>query len=292
MRRISFIVPQEYGGAMVKSFLRNGHGVSAGILARAKRLPGGILVNGEESYVVRVLCAGDIVSFPAEEKPSAALPVPLPLDTVYEDEDFLVVEKPPAMPMYPTPGHDADSLMNAAAWYFRNKGETPVFYPLYRLDRDTTGLVLLGKNAYAASAASGTVQKEYEAFCRGIIRGKGKEEGPIGILPGHKVQRCVCPQGEPAVTYWEALESGNGLSLLRFSLETGRTHQIRVHMAHRGNPLEGDDFYGGSLEYIRRQALHASRLVFYHPVKERRMEFLSPLPPDMKRVHRILKGSK
>ena len=292
MRRISFVVPPEYEGTMVKVFLRNRHGVSAGILAAAKRISGGILVNGEAAYAIRIVHAGDTVTFLAEQKPSSALPVLLPFNAVYEDEDFFVVEKPPAMPMYPTPGHDADSLMNATAWHFRKKGLPSVFYPLYRLDRDTTGLVLLAKNSYAASAAIQTVQKEYVAFCRGNLRGKGREEGKIGLMPGHKVQRCVCEEGDPAVTNWEVLESGNNLSFLRFLLETGRTHQIRVHMAHRGNPLEGDDLYGGSLHYIHRQALHVSQMAFFHPVKEQQMRFVSPIPPDMQRVYSLLKGSK
>ncbi len=292
MRRIDFAVPAEYDGAMVKTFLRKAHGVSAGILAKAKRFPEGILVNGEEAYVVRVLRPGDVVSFLTEEKISLAPPVCLPFDVLYEDEDFLVVNKSTEMPMYPTPGHDADSLMNAAAWYFREKGEPSVYYPLYRLDRDTTGLVLLAKNAYCASAGAETVKKEYTAICRGILRGQGRETGSIGLLPGHKVQRCVCQEGVPAITDWQAVESGNGLSLLRFSLKTGRTHQIRVHMAHRGNPLEGDDLYGGSLQYITRQALHASSLEFFHPVKMRKMTFASSLPADMQRVLAILEGSK
>ena len=281
MKAVEFIVPPAYEGASLKGFLRGRAGCSARLLTAAKRLPGGLSRNGEEATARTALSAGDVVRLVIEPSPCAAEPVPLPLSVLWEDASLLVAEKPSAMPMYPCPGHDRDSLANAVCWYLSQNGEMPEYHPVYRLDRDTTGLVVLAKDSFAASRLAGAVEKEYRALCGGALTGEGTIDAPIGLLPGRRIQRCVRPDGERAVTHWRSLAVFGGYSLLSFRLETGRTHQIRVHMASIGHPLLGDDMYGGSLALLPRQALHCAAVSFSHPVTRGRVSLFSSLPPDM-----------
>lgn len=280
MRRLEFTVPQEYDGAHLKGFLRSHCGISARLLARLKREPMGIAVNGAHVTVREILRAEDVIqlTLPADEP--FLEPVALTLVPLYEDSSLLVVDKPSGMPVHPSPGHDRDSLANAAAAYFLQQGERLAFRPVYRLDRDTTGALVLAKNTYVAARMAEQIDKIYLAVCEGILEGSGTEDGPIGLLPGHSIQRCVSPDGVRAVTHWRALCHANGHTLVAVKLETGRTHQIRVHMAHRGNPLAGDDFYGGSRKWIDRQALHCVKVEFFHPMTERRLCVVAPIPPD------------
>lgn len=282
MREIRFSVPEQYDGVTLRGFLRSFVKLSARQTAKLKRQPGGILRNGEPVIAPDLLNAGDsiVLTFPNDEK--FMPPAPLSLSVIYEDEDLLVVDKPPFMPMYPCPGHDGDSLANAVAYLQIPKGGDYAFRPIYRLDRDTTGLVLLAKNSYAASRLAGNVRKTYLAVCEGYFTGSGLIDRPIGLKPGHSVQRAVMPQGQRAVTRWRSLFAGERHSLVAVRLKTGRTHQIRVHFSAAGYPLAGDDMYGGSRDFIGRQALHCARISFLHPVTGKRMLFSSPLPDDMR----------
>lgn len=283
MRTLVFSVPQEYEKAKLKGFLLGFCGLSSGLLTELKHGPSdGITVNGTHATVLQPLRAGDTVTLRLRES-CGELPeaVPLPFPILYEDDDFIAVDKPSAMPMYPTPGHDRDSLANAFAFWCAQNGTSFAFRPVYRLDRDTTGLVLLAKNRYSAYRLSGRIQKHYLAVCEGVLSGCGTVDLPIGYLPGHTVQHAVVPDGRSAVTHWTALESGSGHTLLCLRLETGRTHQIRVHLSHMGYPLAGDDMYGGSLGKIGRQALHCFCAEFSHPVSRRRILLQDPLPQDM-----------
>ena len=286
MRTLIFPVPKEYEGAKLKGFLLGFCGLSAGLLTELKRgSPDGITVNGAHAAVSEVLGAGDVVEVRLRENGAGLpVPVPLPFSAVYEDEDLLAADKPSAMPMYPTPGHDRDSLANAFSFRCAQKGEAFPFRPVYRLDSDTTGLVLLAKNRYAAYRLSGNVEKTYLAVCEGLLEGSGTVDLPIGYLPGRTVQHAVVPDGKKAVTHWRALSGGGGRTFLSLRLETGRTHQIRVHLANIGHPLAGDDMYGGSLRGIGRQALHCARIEFLHPVTRRPVVLESPVPEDMRRL--------
>lgn len=281
MREIEFTVPEPYDGIPLRSFLRHCVGLSAGLTAKLKRVPGGITRGGRQITAPERLRAGEKIrlAFPDDEKlPRSS---PLPITVVYRDEDLLVVEKAAGMPMYPCPGHDADSLANAVAFLQQSGGERYAYRPVYRLDRDTTGLVLLAKNPYAASRLSGKVRKTYLAVCEGKLAGSGVFCGPIGLKPGHTIQRAVVPGGKPAETRWRCVAAGGGYSLVAVHLRTGRTHQIRVHFSGCGHPLAGDDMYGGSRTAIDRQALHCAEIRFLHPVSGKRMRFCSPLPEDM-----------
>ncbi len=276
-----FTVSESYDGVCVRGFLRRSCGISARQLAKLKRQPDGICRNGSHVIASDLLNAGDRVRiiFPEDTKLPRAYP--LPLKTVYEDDDLLVVNKPSGMPMYPTPGHDCDSLANAVAYYQLLKKEYFAFRPVYRLDKDTTGLVVLAKNAYAASQLSGTVRKIYLAVCEGTLSGGGMIDKPLGIRPGHTVQRAVCVGGKRAVTLWRSVLPGSDFSLIAVKLKTGRTHQIRVHFSSIGHPLAGDDMYGGGLEHIGRQALHCAKVRFIHPVTKTGMLFHCKIPDDM-----------
>ncbi|HEX2986424.1 MAG TPA: RluA family pseudouridine synthase [Caproiciproducens sp.] len=281
MRKLEFKVPKEYDGIRLKNFLRGFCALSSRLMIRLKREPMGITRNGQHAIVTEVLRGGDLISLLIPDDAKQLEPVPLPLSVLFEDDDILVVDKPADMPMYPAPGHDRDSLANAVAAYFQNHGEKIAFRPVYRLDKDTTGLVVLAKNSYAAARLAGAVHKEYYAICEGELSGGGTVEMPIGIKEGHGIQREVTPNGEKAKTNWQAVGWGNRHSLLKLNLETGRTHQIRVHMAHIGHPLAGDDMYGGQLDLISRQALHCGEICFSHPVTGEKMKLQSKMPQDM-----------
>ncbi len=280
MRRVAFSVPEDYDGVKLKGFLRGPCRLSARQMARLKRVPGGLTRNGLPAAASDVLRAGDRVAltFPDEKIPE---PAPLPLAVIYEDGDLLAVDKPAGMPMYPSPGHDRDSLFNAVGSREAQRGEAFAFRPVYRLDKDTTGLVVLAKHAYAASRLAGNVSKLYLAVCEGRLAGGGRIDLPIALKPGHSIQRAAVPGGAPAVTRWRCLRAGKAHSLLVLKLETGRTHQIRVHLSALGHPLAGDDMYGGSLAEISRQALHCCAVRFRQPVTGRLLRLRSAPPADM-----------
>ncbi len=291
IRIIEFTVPSGYQGVKLKSFLRNYCAISTRLLAKLKRTPMGIVVNGRHAIVTDCLGEGDHISLCLPQDHKIPQTADIPIVVVYEDTDLIVVDKPSGMPMYPSPGHDRDSLSNAVANYFSGRGEQHSFRPVYRLDRDTTGLVLLAKHSYAASVLAKNVKKTYLAICEGILTGSGEIEKPIGIKEGHKLQRAVRSDGEYALTRWRSLFSGHGHSLLALKLKTGRTHQIRVHLSSAGHPLAGDDFYGGNLLKVSRQALDCTEIRFLHPVDRRTMRFVHSLPDDMEKLLKFMRNS-
>ena len=268
MQQIQFLVPEAYDGVSVRGFLRGPCRVSARLLATCKRLPGGITVAGAARIATDHLHAGEILTLrlPVEQDTLPISPNGAPpLDVLYADDAMVAVNKPAGMILYARAGQLTGTLRDVALDYFRAHQEPLVFHPLYRLDRDTTGVVLLARDRYAASAVPETVQKVYGAVCEGTFSGSGTITKPIGPEPGSKVRQCVRADGRPAVTHWRALASAKGHTLVVCQLETGRTHQIRVHMASCGHPLAGDDFYGGSREWIARQALHCGWAAFRSP---------------------------
>ena len=285
-RILRFPVPEPWHGKTVKQVLQEAYGVSHTLLSRLKWREDGILQNGERVFVTAVVHAGDEICLCLPESPVEIFPVPLPFAVVWEDEDLLAVNKPSFMPVYPTPGHDRDSLANAVAFHYQQQGETAGFHPLYRLDRNTSGLLVVGKHAYAASRLAFSIEKEYTALCEGVLTGEGTIRAPIRRKEGARILREVGdgPTSQQAVTHWQAFPVCSAFTLLKIRLETGRTHQIRVHFSHMGHPLLGDDLYGGSRERIGRHALHCSRVRFIHPVTSHPMQWESPLPEDMQAV--------
>lgn len=251
-RTLTFAIDPAFDGTDVRSFVRRTLSLSARVLT-ALKYEGQILLNGAPVHSIARLHAGDRLSLTLFEKPCVYERADIPLRVLYEDEDFLVLDKPFDMPVHPSPGHDRDSVLNAAANYFRDAPDF-VFRPLYRLDRDTTGVLVLAKNKFAACAQ---LEKTYLAVCEGKTPERGRIDVPIGLKPGHKVERCV-GIGAPACTEYKTLRTDGFHSLVAFRLLTGRTHQIRVHMASIGYPVAGDDLYGGHVDRTTRQMLCCS----------------------------------
>lgn len=276
MRTLTYTVPENWQGTSVGGFVRGFLGLSASALKDFK-YEGGILVNGTARYANVPLKAGDILTLALPPETVDYPPEPLALPILYEDEDFLLADKPSGMPVHPSPGHSRDSLLNAAAYHYRQTGQHYRVRPLYRLDRDTSGLALLGKNRVAAGAR---LDKRYLAVCEGVLQGSGTVSLPIGLEEGSKIKR-ACGKGQAAVTHWRALAGDGAHTFLLLRLETGRTHQIRVHMSALGHPLAGDDLYGGSLKRLARQALHCCALSVNCPALGMKRLFTSPPPHDL-----------
>lgn len=265
-------------------------GFSRQIIIHLKKTPMGIQVNGQWAYVRTVLQAGDLVTIHLSETESSEKipPVLMELDILYEDQDILVVNKPADTPVHPSLHNYENTLANGIAWYFQQKGEPFVFRCINRLDRDTTGLLILGKNAYSASVLSSQMKKReihrtYLGAAQDIPQPpEGTVAAPIAREKDSAILRCVDFQhGEEAVTHYKTLCTEKDSSLIRFSLETGRTHQIRVHMKYLGTPLLGDYLYNPEYSKIKRVALHSYSLEFRHPVTNEELYFQSPLPKDM-----------
>ena len=218
-------------------------------------------------------------------------PVCAPLSIVYEDEDLIVVNKPAGMPIHPSLNNYTNSLANALAWYYQQQGKPFIFRCCNRLDRDTSGLTVVAKHLVSGNILSTMtkkkeVRREYLAVVRGhIVPESGTISAPLARKGGTIIERVVdFDRGEPAVTHYRLVREANGHSLVALQLETGRTHQIRIHLKHLGFPLVGDYLYNPDMEYISRQALHSFRLSFPHPITGEAMDFTAPLPEDMRNI--------
>lgn len=265
-------------------------GYSRQIIIHLKKTEHGILQNGEWAYVRTPLVPGDVLKITLLEESASEhiLPVPMEPDIVYEDEDLLVVNKPFDMPVHPSIHNYDNTLANGMAYYFQQKGETFIFRCINRLDRDTTGLLILAKNALSASILSNDmkarkIHRTYQAVVSRIpVPASGTIDAPIARKEDSAIERCVdFEKGEPAVTHYRTLETKENLALVELSLETGRTHQIRVHMQHMGCPLLGDYLYNPDFTLINRVSLHSYSLSFVHPIAGKSMYFCAPLPKDM-----------
>lgn len=284
---LNFTVPAQYDNTQAKWFLRNYCNISVRLITALKLVPLGISRNGELLRVIDTVYESDIIQIKLPEDNNEIEPVDIPLDICYEDDHIIVLNKPPYMPVHPTHGHIDDTLANGVAFYLNNKNESFSFRAINRIDRDTTGLVLVAKHSYAASNLVKNVQKKYVAVCEGEILNSGTVDAKISLLPGHTIQRTAgTSDGVTAITHYKPILTKNRHTLVEFNLETGRTHQIRVHMSHINHPLAGDDMYGGSLEYIKRQALHCKTIIFLHPVTHKEITVTTDLPDDMQKIIR------
>lgn len=281
-RILRFQIDTCYEGRKVIHFLRGEAGLSARLVQSLKRQPGGICLNGIQTRTIDRLHAGDMLTLCLPDDTDNVEPLPLPLDRLYEDDDLLIVNKPAGLAMHPTHNHQGDTLANAVAAYFQQQGRHVTMRCVGRLDRDTSGAVVCALNRYAAARLSGGVEKEYLAIVSGLYHGSGTIDRPIVRPNPMHTSRAVGEGGLPAVTHWQAERWGENMSLVRVWLETGRTHQIRVHFASLGTPLVGDTMYGMPDDRIARQALHCVSARFVHPVTGRPMYVEAPLPPDMK----------
>lgn len=279
-------------GRKIGDFLRE-KGYSRHLLRQLKETEDGLLRNGQPTFTTVALKAGDRIRvrlLEQAEGSEAIMPAPLPFDIVYEDEDLLVVNKPADMPIHPSFQNHGNTLADALTWHYQQRGEAFVYRCINRLDRDTTGLLIVAKHLLSASILSDMVGKreihrEYLAIVEGIPPEKGTISAPIGRKEGSAILREVnFKTGEPAVTHFTRLETRNGLSLVSLKLETGRTHQIRVHMGYIGCPLIGDYLYYPERSRIGRQALHSHHLSFLHPITGKALSFTAPLPEDMEKA--------
>lgn len=295
-RTLTYRISASHEGETIKSYLKN-LGFSSQNLIFLKNMPNSVLVNGTFTFMNGRLKAGDTLVIHIQETASSEKipPVKLPLSIVYEDEDLLVVNKPAGMPIHPSMKNYENSLGNALAWYFAQQNKPFIFRCINRLDRDTSGLTLIAKHMVSAGILStmvagkgqaDSIHREYLAICRGLVTpSAGTITAPLARKEGSVIERIVdFEKGERAVTHYRVLEYKNGHSLLSLQLETGRTHQIRVHMKYLGYPLIGDYLYNPDTEYITRQALHSYRLGFTHPITREKMCFTAPLPEDMQAV--------
>lgn len=278
------------------------HGYSRHIRTWLKQHPGSVRLNGEEALFYFPLKNGDLLEISLEEEhPSENIvPVDLPIHIIYEDEDLMVIDKPADMPVHPSIGNYENTLANAAAWYFHRQDIPFVFRCINRLDRDTTGLLILAKHMLSGAILSDQMKKRaihrtYLAITEGKTDPAGTIDSPIGRTDQSLILRQVDQEnGDSACTHYlqkcwhpktfypETLPvPQDGLSLVQLQLETGRTHQIRVHMTSIGHPLIGDTLYNPETALMNRQALHSYRLAFTHPVTGVSLEFTSPLPEDM-----------
>lgn len=290
MRTLTLTITPARAGKDINTLLRRELHLSAADVRRAKALPQGILLDGTPVFTTaRVQLEQTLSVVVGDQEGSDTIqPVPGPLDIRYEDEDLLIVDKAGGVPVHPSQGHHGDTLANFILHHYQTQGLTAGFHPVNRLDRGTSGLMAVAKHAYAhqrlqTQLQTGELRRRYLAICQGTPpQEEGWVDQPIRRLPGSVLMRQVHPQGAPARTHYRLLRRGGGRSLVELVLDTGRTHQIRVHMAFLGCPLAGDFLYGEELpELPERFALHSAALRLLQPVNGEEITLTSPLPPAL-----------
>ncbi|GIM48184.1 RNA pseudouridine synthase [Collibacillus ludicampi] len=275
-------------GKMVRQILQNRLGLSRRLIRRLVSVQG-VRVNGLPAFLSsRVKCDDLLQLYAQEEASDAILPEPIELNIVYEDDHLLVVNKPAGMIVHPTRGHYTGTLANGAVYHWMMRGEKVRFRPVHRIDQYTSGLVLIAKTHFAHQQVakefvSHNLEREYHAIVHGrMTHDEGTVSAPIGLDPEHPQKRKVMQEGRPAVTHYRVVNRFADATWVKLRLETGRTHQIRVHMSHIGHPLFGDFLYGREEPaFIERQALHAGTLGIIHPRTKEKMVWNAPLPADM-----------
>ena len=272
MRELLLTAEQTDDGITALDFLK-ARGFSRRMITALKQ-SGGLTRCGEILRSVDIVRAGDVIRVVQVDSGGVVPNSSIQVEISYEDEDLVIYNKPPFLAVHPSVRHYDDTLANAFAARFP---DTP-FRPINRLDRDTSGLCVCARNRFAAAGLA-CLKKVYFAVVNGELCSGGTINLPIGRECESIIKRCVSPNGKPAVTRFEPMESVNGRTLLKIRLETGRTHQIRVHMSHIGYPLCGDRLYGGDTS-IDRQALHCGEVEFIHPVTGERIQAFAPFPED------------
>lgn len=289
-RYLTLTVSPGLAGLEVNTLLRRTLGLSGTVLRRVKWLEDGITLDGLRVNVRARVSEGQTLSvrLTAPAPASGVVPVEGPLEIVHEDLDLVVLNKAPGVLVHPGHGHFDDTLGNFLMWHYRQLGDEADFHPVHRLDKGTSGLVVIAKHAHAQEKLKKQLhtkqfRRVYLAVCDGAPPApSGVVDAPIGPADGSLVARKVRPDGRPARTYYRVLQAFGSRSLVELELETGRTHQIRVHMAHTGCPLTGDFLYGRSNRaLIARPALHSTKLELTHPITGKQLEFSVPLPADM-----------
>lgn len=290
-RHLEYIITDEFHNKTIEQFLKAQEFPHQAIV-QLKKTTEGILRNGTWAYVSEKLANGDtlILHLVEDVAPSSIEPLYVPLSIIYEDEDLLVIDKPANMPIHPSMNHHEGTLANGLMYYFKEKGQKFTFRAINRLDRDTSGLTIVAKHLLSGGILSRQVstkeiQRTYRAICQGCLPEIGTIDAPIARVADSTIERCVdFEKGERAVTHFKriAYDGEKNLSLVELRLETGRTHQIRVHLKYLGYPIIGDFLYNPDYTFCKRQALHSASLSFIHPITKKEMHFASPLPEDLK----------
>ncbi|SHE73438.1 RluA family pseudouridine synthase [Desulforamulus putei] len=291
--RIKKCIDEHMDGWTVERVLRQGLGVSRSLMRSAKR-KGNILLNGIPVKTNVSVKPGEVLELLMVTRGTSIIPQKMVLEFIYEDQDLLAVNKPPGMLVHPLTTETTGTLANGVLYHWLGQGATDCFRPVHRLDRDTSGMVLVAKNPYAQQQLQrqmnqGLFTRRYLALVEGRCQSpRGVINAPIGLAEGSIIKRAVTASGKPALSRYTVLRRFAGASLVCVELETGRTHQVRVHMAHLGHPLLGDTLYGGDDSQIKRQALHCAYLAFRHPGSGEPVKLACPLPADMRKVMKVL----
>jgi 23S rRNA pseudouridine1911/1915/1917 synthase len=291
MKKIDFyIVDKTSAGMTLRDYLSHRLHFSRRSIISLKK-SGGAFINGEISHMNVVLQESDKIEISFEDSESEnILPEQMELDIVFEDEHIIVLNKEYGMPVHPTRRHIMGTLANGLAYYWMDREEQIKIRPINRLDKDTSGLVVFAKNAHIQHLLSFYVgkeefKKEYTAIVQGsLLNRSGTIDLQIARETEYGMKRIVREDGDRAVTHYKVIAEMKGFSVVNITLETGRTHQIRVHMAHIGHPLLGDELYGGSTKLIGRQALHAEKITMLQPLSKKWHIFSTPVPRDMQRI--------
>ncbi len=293
IRYLALSITEELAGAEVNTLLRRVLGLSGTVLRRVKWLPDGITIDGTRVNVRYRVAQGQTLWVRLSDPDAANQPWPSPghLDIVYEDEDMTIVNKAPGVLVHPSHGHFADTVGNFLMWHYLDNREAAGFHPVHRLDKGTSGLLVTAKHPHGQEKLknqlhTGNFRRVYLAVCDGVPQPpQGVVDAPMGLREGSLTAQMVRPDGKPARTHYQVLKAMGERALVELELDTGRTHQIRVHMAHLGCPLTGDFLYGKEApELISRPALHSAHLELTHPVTGERLTFDCPLPEDMKKL--------
>ena len=296
---MQLLITKEYNGMLLRQLLRTELKLSSKMIKHLKFCENGILVNGARVTVRHRLAAGECLELALEDTESAPIePVDLPIEILYEDAELVVPAKPANMPTHPSHDHYRDTVANALAFRYAQERIPFVFRPINRLDRNTSGLLLIARNRPAAgrltcAMQSGAIRKIYLAVLDGELENdKGVIDACLHRTAESIILREICspdtPDADPSRTEYLVLARGKGHTLVLAHPITGRTHQLRVHFAYIGHPITGDDLYGTPSPHIARHALHAYTLAFPHPSDGHCVELTAPLPPDLLHLLQIL----
>ena len=289
--KLEYIVNKNDNYVSIKQILKEVFNLSDRLIIKLKKTHN-IYINNKSVNIYETIKVNDsiMVNIDFEEESSNIIPTKMELNILYEDEYLLILDKPAGIAVHPSCRHFYTSLSNGVKFYFNNINLKKKIRPVNRIDKDTTGIVIFAKNEYIQECLikqmkNGIFKKKYIALISGILENKtGTINAPISRKENSIIERCINENGDNAITHYKVLKEFTNYSLVSFILETGRTHQIRLHCKHIGHPIIGDTLYGTSSSLINRQALHSYKVTFNHPVTNREIKIISELPVDIKNL--------